>query len=160
MDVGGEYAHYAADITRTVPVSGEFSSRQRKIYELVLGAQQAVIGAVKPGMKLGGHGRASLHQLAMQYFEKHGRGVLDGAVANLFPHGIGHHVGLEVHDPAGPGVPLEPGMVITVEPGLYFSEEGLGVRIEDMVLVTPGGARVLSESLPRTVHEIERAMKK
>ena len=160
MDVGGEYAHYAADITRTVPVSGEFSSRQRKIYELVLGAQQAVIGAVKPGMKLGGHGRASLHQLAMQYFEKHGRGVLDGAVANLFPHGIGHHVGLEVHDPAGPGVPLEPGMVITVEPGLYFSEEGLGVRIEDMVLVTPGGARVLSESLPRTVHEIERAMRK
>ena len=160
MDVGGEYAHYAADITRTVPVSGKFRSRQRKIYALVLGAQQAAIAAVKPGMTLSGHGHKSLHQIATQYFKQHGRELLGDSVGNLFPHGIGHYVGLEVHDPGDPGAPLAPGMVITIEPGLYFPEEGLGVRIEDMVLVTSGGAQVLSESLPRTVPEIEHAMQK
>ena len=160
MDVGGEYAHYAADITRTVPVNGKFRSRQHKIYELVLGAQQAAIAAVKPGMTLSGHGHKSLHQIATQHFKQHGRELLGDPVGKLFPHGIGHYVGLDVHDPGDPGAPLAPGMVITIEPGLYFPEEGLGVRIEDMVLVTSDGAQVLSELLPRTILEIEHAMQR
>ena len=159
IDVGGEYGHYAADITRTLPVSGKFSARQREVYELVLGARRAVIGAVKPGMALAGHGSDSLLQIAIRHFEEHGGEILGGSVAERFPHGIGHHLGLEVHDPGDPAAPLEPGMVITIEPGLYFPEENLGVRIEDVVLVTGDGSRVLSESLPRTIPAIEDALR-
>lgn len=152
FDVAAEYGGYAADITRTVPVSGRFSERQRQVYDWVLGAQQAVIAAVKPGMKLRGKGRDSLHRRAVRYFEKQQDGLSDA-----FPHGIGHHVGLDVHD-ADTGDELRPGMVVTVEPGLYFPEERLGVRIEDMVLVTEEGALVLSDHLPKGPGEIERLL--
>ena len=152
FDVGAEYAGYAADLTRTVPVSGRFSERQRQVYDWVLGAQQAVIAAVKPGMKLRGKGRDSLHRRAVRYFEKQQEGLSDA-----FPHGIGHHVGLDVHD-ADTGAALRPGMVITVEPGLYFPDERLGVRIEDMVLVTEDGARVLSDGLPKDPDVLEQLL--
>lgn len=151
-DVGGEYEHYAADLTRTVPVDGRFRPRQREIYEIVLDVQQAVIDAVRPGVRLDGPGD-SLTALARRRFRKAGKGLDD-----RFLHAVGHHVGLDVHDPSGGGAALEPGMVITVEPGLYLPEEGFGVRIEDVVAVTEDGARVLSGRLPKDPDEIERRL--
>jgi len=158
MDVGGEYAHYAADLTRTVPASGRFSERQRKVYEAVLAAQRALIGAVRPGMTLSGEGPASLRRLARKLLDEEGKKRLGRRLGRYMFHGVGHHVGLAVHDPGGPDEPLEAGMVVTVEPGAYLREEGLGVRIEDMVLVTEDGARALSAGLPKDVQAIERAM--
>jgi Xaa-Pro aminopeptidase len=150
LDVGGEYSFYAADLTRTLPVSGRFSERQRAVYDLVLKAQRAVIAAVKPGMTLSGNGPNSLTQIARDVFDAEKRGL-----SRRFTHSIGHHVGLAVHDAGDPFAPLQAGMVITVEPGLYLPDEGFGVRIEDMVLVTADGARVLSALLPGDAAEVE-----
>ncbi len=160
MDIGAECAGYAADLTRTVPVGGKFTKRQRELYQIVLGARKAVIAAVKPGMTLARTGPNSLHQIAVDYFNKHGKAGDGEGLGKYFTHGIGHHVGLEVHDAADPARPLEAGMVITVEPGLYIPEEGIGIRIEDMVLVTESGAEVLSAALPVEPGEIERALQK
>jgi Xaa-Pro aminopeptidase len=151
LDVGGEYSFYAADLTRTLPASGRFSERQREVYDLVLKAQRAVIDAVKPGMTLSGNGPNSLTQIARDVFDAAKRGL-----SRQFTHGVGHHIGLAVHDAGDPFEPLQAGMVITVEPGLYLPDEGFGVRIEDMVLVTEDGARVLSEMLPADAAEVER----
>lgn len=158
MDVGGEYGHYAADLTRTVPVGGRFTPRQREIYEIVLGAQRAALDAIKPGMTLGGHGDKSLGEIVRAYFDSHGKDRDGRPLGRYFIHGLGHHVGLEVHDPGDSSLPLEPGMVVTVEPGLYLPEEEIGVRIEDMVLITEDGAEVLSRGLPKDPDEIERLM--
>jgi Xaa-Pro aminopeptidase len=159
MDVGGEYGHYAADITRTVPVDGRFTPRQREIYEIVLGAQQAALDAVRPGMILsGGHGDSSLTEIVRAYFNSHGSDRDGQPLGRYFSHGLGHHVGLEVHDPGDTGEPLQPGMVVTIEPGLYLPQEGIGVRIEDMVLITEDGAEVLSRDLPKDPDTIERLM--
>lgn len=160
MDIGAECAGYAADLTRTVPVSGKFTRRQRELYEIVLGAQKAVIAAVKPGMTLARTGPNSLHQIAVEYFNRHGKASNGEGLGKYFTHGIGHHVGLEVHDASEAARPLEAGMVITVEPGLYIPEEGIGIRIEDMVLVTERGAEVISAALPREPGEIERVLQK
>lgn len=151
LDVGGEYSFYAADLTRTLPVSGNFSKRQREVYDVVLKAQRAVIAAVKPGMTLAGSGSNSLTQIARDVFEAEKRGL-----SRRFTHSIGHHIGLAVHDAGDPFEPLKPGMVITVEPGIYLPDEGFGVRIEDMVLVTADGGRVLSAKLPGDAAEVER----
>ena len=151
LDVGGEYSFYAADLTRTLPVSGRFSERQRQVYDMVLKAQRTVIAAVKPGMTLSGSGPNSLAQIARDVFEGEKRGL-----SRLFTHGVGHHIGLAVHDSGDMFEPLRAGMVITVEPGLYLPDEGFGVRIEDMVLVTEDGARVLSAMLPGDAAEVER----
>ncbi|HZS50812.1 MAG TPA: Xaa-Pro peptidase family protein [Bryobacterales bacterium] len=159
MDVGGEYSMYATDITRTIPVGGKFSPRQRELYDVVLGAQKAVLAAIKPGMTLGRSGGNSLHQIAFQYINTHGKDREGNPLGKYFIHGIGHHVGLEVHDPSTPGAELAPGMVITVEPGVYIPEEKIGIRIEDIVLVTDTGAKVLSAALPREAEEIERLMR-
>jgi len=159
MDVGCEYSLYASDITRTIPVSGKFSPRQRELYDIVLGAQKAAIEALRPGMTLARTGSNSLHQIALQYINAHGKDREGSALGKYFIHGLSHHVGLEVHDPSNPDTLLEPGMVITVEPGIYITEEQIGIRIEDVVLVTEKGAKLLSEALPREAEEIERAMK-
>lgn len=156
IDAGGEYAHYAADITRTVPVNGRFTGRQREIYNLVRDVQKKVIAQVKPGMTLYGGGPKDLTEIAKGYFDELGRDRIGQAMGANFIHGVGHHVGLEVHDPTALDRPLEAGMVITIEPGLYLPEENLGVRIEDMLLVTPGGSRVLSRVLPKDAGKIER----
>ena len=154
MDVGGEYAHYAADLTRTVPVDGVFTERQREIYDLVLAVQRKVIATVEPGETLRG-----LTQMAKRYFDEAGREAVGEEMGTRFLHGVGHSVGLGVHDPIDPSQPLKAGMVITVEPGLYLPEENLGVRIEDMVLVTENGARLLSKALPKEADEIEKLMR-
>ncbi len=146
MDMASEYAHYASDITRTLPVNGKFSPEQRKIYNLVLQAQQAALALVKPGV----------------YFEdldKAARKVIDDAgYGDYFLHGLGHFVGLDVHDAGAYHEPLKVGMVITLEPGIYIAQKNLGVRIEDQVVVTETGARVLSDGLPRSADEVERWM--
>ncbi len=158
LDVGGQYSGYASDITRTIPANGKFTARQREIYEIVLGAQNAAMAAVKPGMTMGGRDSTSLQKIAMDYIDSHGKDKEGRSLGRYYIHGLSHHVGLNVHDPSGPSRPLEPGMVITIEPGIYIPEENLGVRIEDDVLVTPTGYKQLTARLPRTVDEIEKIM--
>jgi Xaa-Pro aminopeptidase len=157
IDVGGEYGGYAADITRTLPANGKFTARQREIYDIVLGAQNAAIAAVKPGAKLYG-GADSLMGLSMAYVNTHGKDGAGQPLGKYYIHGVSHHLGLDVHDPGDRNRPLEPGMVVTVEPGIYIPEEKLGVRIEDDVLVTETGYKILSERAPRTADEVEAMM--
>jgi Xaa-Pro aminopeptidase len=162
MDVGGQYSGYASDITRTVPANGKFTARQREIYEVVLGAQNAALAALKPGMTLGVKDAAtSLQKIAMDYIDSHGKDLEGHSLGKYYIHGLSHHVGLNVHDPSGPNVgstPLQPGMVITIEPGIYIPEEKIGVRIEDDVLITPEGYKLLTARLPRSPDEIEKIM--
>lgn len=158
MDVGAECSGYASDITRTVPAGRKFSKRQRELYEIVLGAHQATIAAVKPGMTLAKTGPNSLYRIARDYIDSHGADGEGNSLGRYFTHGIGHHVGLEVHDANDPAEPLAAGMVITVEPGVYIPEEGIGIRIEDMVLVTENGAEVISAALPVESEEVEKAL--
>jgi Xaa-Pro aminopeptidase len=158
MDVGGQYSGYTADITRTVPANGHFTARQREIYEIVLGAQSAVLAAMKPGATLGRQGPNSLFKIAYDYINTHGTDREGRSLGRYFIHGLGHHIGLEVHDAGDPNRPLEPGMVVTDEPGIYIPEEKIGVRIEDDVLVTPTGYKLLTARLPRNVDEIEKIM--
>jgi Xaa-Pro aminopeptidase len=158
LDVGGQYSGYSSDITRTVPANGKFTPRQREIYEIVLGAQNAAMAAVKPGMTLGGQSATSLQKIATEYIDSHGKDKEGRSLGRYYIHGLSHHLGLDVHDPSGPARPLEPGMVITIEPGIYIPEENLGVRIEDDVLITPTGYKLLTARLPRSPDEIEKIM--
>ncbi len=158
MDVAGECSMYAADITRTIPINGKFSPRQREIYEIVLGAQRAAIAAVKPGMRLAKETENSLHKIAFDYINTHGKSLKGEPLGKYFTHGLGHHVGLDVHDPGLPSMPLEAGNVITIEPGIYIPEEGIGVRIEDMLLVTPTGSKLLTAGLPSDPEAIEQVL--
>jgi Xaa-Pro aminopeptidase len=157
IDVGGEYGGYAADITRTLPANGKFTPRQREIYDIVLGAQNAAIDAIKPGAQLYGD-KNSLQQVAADYINTHGRDKEGRTLGRYFIHGVSHHLGLDVHDPGDRTRPLEPGMVVTVEPGIYIPEENLGVRIEDDILVTKDGHQILTARLPRAADEIEKIM--
>ncbi len=163
LDVGGQYSGYASDITRTIPANGKFTARQREIYEIVLGAQNAALEALKPGMTLGGPASTSLQKIAKDYIDSHGKDLDGNSLGRYYIHGLSHHVGLDVHDSSGPiekyGTrPLEPGMVITIEPGIYIPAENLGVRIEDDVLITPTGYKLLTARLPRSPDEIEKIM--
>ncbi|MGA3188247.1 MAG: Xaa-Pro peptidase family protein [Bryobacteraceae bacterium] len=159
MDVGAECGDYATDVTRTVPVNGKFTARQREIYEIVLGAQKAALAAVKPGMRAG-RGEGTLQQIAFDYINTHGKDSHGAPLGKYFVHGLSHHVGLDVHDPSEPNVELKAGMVITIEPGIYIPEENIGVRIEDTILVTDNGCKILSGALPKEVEEIERLVGK
>ncbi|MGD0957095.1 MAG: Xaa-Pro peptidase family protein [Candidatus Acidiferrales bacterium] len=157
IDVGGEYGGYAADITRTLPANGKFTPRQREIYDIVLGAQNAAIAAVKPDAVLYGK-KDSLQQIVTDYIDSHGHDKEGRTLGRYYIHGVSHHLGLDVHDPGDRTRSLEPGMVVTVEPGIYIPEENLGVRIEDDVLVTKDGYQLLTARLPRTADEIEKIM--
>ncbi|MCS7316177.1 MAG: Xaa-Pro peptidase family protein [Bryobacterales bacterium] len=161
VDAGASCEGYAADLTRTVPVNGRFTPRQRELYEAVLGALKAVIASIRPGVLLGGRANnVGLQKIARDYLDAQGRDGQGRPLGAYFVHGIGHRVGLEVHDAHQEtmNLPLEPGDVVAIEPGLYLKEEGVGIRIEDMVLVTEQGAVVLSEALPREVADIEREL--
>jgi Xaa-Pro aminopeptidase len=158
LDVGAQFSGYSADITRTLPANGKFTPRQREIYEIVLGAQNAAIAAVKPGAQLCRKGENSLFKISYDYINSHGKDKQGKPLGQYFIHGLGHHIGLNVHDVGDPCRTLEPGMVVTIEPGIYIPDENLGVRIEDDVLVTETGVRVLSEKLPRNPDEIEKIM--
>ena len=180
MDVGAEYNYYSADVTRTVPVDGKFSPEQKAIYELVLAANEAAIDAVQPGVNWREPHNTALRVITEGLVEL---GLLEGEVDTLitqnkyrrfFMHGTSHWLGLDVHDVGGhhqvDGSPweLQPGMVLTIEPGIYIRDglEGvdpkwynIGVRIEDDVLVTKSGHRVLSGDIPKSVKVIERVMR-
>ena len=157
VDIGAEFREYAADITRTYPVGGKFSARQREIYGIVLAAQEAALKEVKPGVPIGK--TSPIHRASYEYIDRHGKDQKGNALGQYFIHGTSHHLGLDVHDAVSePNRVLEPGMVITVEPGVYIPDENLGVRIEDVVVVTETGYELLTRDLPRTPDEIERLM--
>jgi Xaa-Pro aminopeptidase len=158
LDVGAQYAGYSADITRTLPANGKFTPRQLEIYNIVLGAQNAAMAAIKPGMDLCQKGGKSLHKISYDYINSHGKDLHGNSLGQYYIHGLGHNIGLNVHDPGEYCKPLQPGMVVTMEPGIYIPEENLGVRIEDDVLITETGYKFLSERLPRDPAEIEKIM--
>ncbi|HEY0170484.1 MAG TPA: Xaa-Pro aminopeptidase [Pyrinomonadaceae bacterium] len=178
IDAGAEYEGFASDITRTFPVGGRFTEAQRDIYQLVLDCQEECVRAVKPGVTLEGMHRRSVEILTEGMVRL---GLLRGDVAKLieeeqykkfYMHRLGHYLGMDVHDAGayhrdGEPRPVEPGMVMTVEPGIYVAEDaedipdkyrGIGVRIEDDVLVTADGYRVLTDKAPKQVAEIEALM--
>jgi Xaa-Pro aminopeptidase len=162
MDVAGEYSMYATDITRTAPVNGKFTARQREVYNIVLGAQEAAMHAFQVGKsKLAtGTDPDSLYRVALDYINAHGKDLHGQPLGKYFIHGLGHHVGLNVHDASDGSSPLNKNMVFTLEPGIYIPEEKLGVRIEDMFYVDQEGKLVmLTHDLPRTAEEVEAAMK-
>ena len=145
IDSGADYRGYAADVTRTYPVGGKFTPRAKEIYSIVLKALEASIKVVKPGCTF-----AQIDAASRKIITAAGYG-------DNFIHGIGHHLGLEVHD-ATPAGPLKAGAVITIEPGIYIPEEGLGVRIEDDILVDRNGAVNLTKRIPKSISAIEKAM--
>lgn len=153
IDIGAEYGGYAADLTRTYPVNKKFSPRQKEIYQIVLEAQEFIESHARPGVFLRNNSQPdnSLHHLAVSFLEKRG-------YAKYFPHGIGHFLGLDVHDVGDYSIPLEVGDVITIEPGIYIPEESLGIRIEDDYVIVDDGCLCLSSELPRTIPEIEALM--
>jgi Xaa-Pro aminopeptidase len=160
IDAAGEYSMYASDITRTLPVSGTFTARQREIYDIVLGAQQAAAAAFRSGKS---HLRRdqpdSLHDVAYNYINTHGKDLHGEPLGKYFIHGLGHYVGLNVHDTGDYDVPLGPGTVFTLEPGIYIPEEELGVRIEDILYVDQDGKLInLTGNLPHTADDVEHAM--
>jgi Xaa-Pro aminopeptidase len=134
-------------------VNGKFSPREREIYQIVLDAQKAVIAAIKPGLPM-----SDMTKIARDYINSHGKDLHGNTLGKYLPHGVSHHVGLDVHDASVPQANLAEGMVVTVEPGIYIPEENIGVRIEDVILVTEKGAKVLSAALPREPDEVEKAM--
>jgi Xaa-Pro aminopeptidase len=177
IDAGAEYKSYAGDITRTFPVNGKFSEHQAILYQLVLDIQISAINQVKPGVVLTDINKKVVEQLVDGLINlgllKGEREALiaDESYKAFYMHGIGHYLGLDVHDVGDYGTVdsprlLEPGMAVTIEPGLYVSEDadvedcwkGIGVRIEDDLLVTQQGAEVLSADVPKTIDEIEALM--
>jgi len=160
MDAAGSYSGYASDLTRTVPVNGRFTPRQREIYEIVLGAQNAALAAAKPGAMIGSRGANGLNEIAYNYINTHGKDLHGQPLGKYWVDGLGHIVGIDAHDPASYPVVLKPGMVFTIEPGIYLPEENLGVRIgSDFVVNADGTLTDLDAGLPRTADEIEATMR-
>ncbi len=145
IDYAAAVGGYASDVTRTLPAAGKFTPEQRELYDLVLEANLAAIKAVRPGVTYTEVNKAARDVIAKAGYE------------DAFPHGVGHHLGIDVHDPAPDG-PLAAGMILTIEPGIYLPDRGIGIRIEDDVLVTKSGARVLTEAIPKTPESVEAAM--
>ncbi len=155
VDAGAEYSYYAADITRTYPVSGKFTPRQRELYNAVLDAMELAEREAKPGITL-----RQLHNKVVEFFRNHPLRAKDEngeerTLDTFFVHGLSHMVGMDVHDP-GQGAALQPGMVFTIEPGLYIPSEKIGIRIEDTYVMTEKGAVSLTPSLVRKASDIER----
>ncbi|MBP9765040.1 M24 family metallopeptidase [Candidatus Babeliales bacterium] len=151
IDAGAMYQHYCADITRVFPVSGTFSKRQKELYEIVLETQMHVVDHVQPGMWLSNPDKPdmSLQHIALNFLKQYG-------YDQYFIHGIGHHLGLDVHDVGSRSEPLAEGDVITIEPGIYIPQEGIGIRIEDNYWVIADSDPVcMSEDIPKTIDAIE-----
>jgi Xaa-Pro aminopeptidase len=145
VDSAARFGGYAADVTRTLPVSGKFTPEQREVYETVLRAELAAIAALRPGVT-----HTEVDAAARDVIERAGFG-------DAFIHNVGHQLGLDVHD-VTPDGPLVEGMVVTIEPGIYLPDRKLGVRIEDDVLITKEGPVVLSDRIPKTIKDVEAAM--
>ncbi len=166
MDFGAEYANYAADLTRTVPVSGKFNPRQKEIYNAVLRVQKAAVQMLEPGNSFESYNKEV--GLVMEK-ELIGLQVLDAEAVKhqnpddplykqYFMHGISHHMGLDVHDLGSKYRKFEQGMVLTCEPGIYIKAEGIGVRLENDILITKAGPVDLMGTIPIEADEIESMM--
>jgi Xaa-Pro aminopeptidase len=151
VDIGARYGYYCGDLTRTFPVSGRFTKRQRALYEAVLGAYDAAVAALRPGALIADVRKATFASLGASGLEGDG----GAGLGQFFIHGLGHFLGLETHDVGGEGPALAPGMVLTVEPGVYLPGEGVGIRVEDDWLITDAGAECLWPELPRDAAAIE-----
>lgn len=157
VDVGATVGGLNADISRVFPACGRFSERQKQIYRLVRACQETAFSSIQPGILI-----KEVNDACRETARKGlvALGILpeDGSAADYYWHGVSHHLGLDVHDLADREAPLEPGMVLTVEPGVYVPEWGVGIRIEDDVLVTAEGCVMLSPQIPREIDEIESLM--
>ncbi len=167
IDAAGEYSMYASDLTRTMPVDGHFTARQKEIYNIVLGAQQAARDAFVAGKSKMGSiehrgadaDKASLDKVAFDYINTHGKDLHGDPLGKYFLHTLGHSVGIDVHDPYDYDKPFVVGSVFTIEPGLYIPEEKIGVRIEDTFYVNTDGKLIdFAEKLAHTPEEVEAAM--
>jgi Xaa-Pro aminopeptidase len=164
VDAAGEFSMYASDITRAVPVNGHFTARQREIYDIVKGSQQAAMDAFVAGTSrindpMHRH-PDSLDTIAWNYMNAHGKDLHGEPLGKYFIHGIGHSVGIDVHDPWDYSKPIQAGMVFTIEPGIYIPEEKIGVRIEDVFYANPNGKlECLTCALPKDADEVEKIMK-
>ena len=159
FDLGAEYNLYKSDITRTIPANGKFTERQKLIYNTVLNGQKLVFQHIKPGITT-----RELNQILIDYYkvELKNIGLIENEedVKKYYFHGVSHHLGLDTHDVTNGITPLTPGCIITVEPGLYIAEEGIGIRIEDDALVTEDGCINLSKEIIKEVSDIENYMLK
>jgi Xaa-Pro aminopeptidase len=157
LDFGALDSNYSADISRTIPVNGQYTERQKVLYNIVLKAQLAVIEAIEPGVAY-----SRLNEICKEVLLEECKAIglikSDEELVNYYYHGVGHYLGLDTHDVGNRDQDLKPGMVVTVEPGLYIAEEGIGIRIEDDILVTLTGHENLSEHIPKTISEIEAIM--
>jgi Xaa-Pro aminopeptidase len=165
IDAAGEYQMYASDLTRTMPVNGHFTARQKEIYNIVLGAQQAARDAFVAGKSKMGNidhradPEMTLDKIAFEYINTHGKDLHGQPLGKYFLHGLGHSVGIDVHDPYDYDQPFGIGSVFTIEPGIYIPEEKIGVRIEDTFYVDEQGKLIdFAEKLPHTPEEVEAAM--
>ena len=161
IDLGATYGYYNADISRTFPANGKFSERQKQLYNIVLEGQRKVIEAIKPGLPF-----KRLNEILIEHYEEELKkiGLIKdrSEISKYYYHGVSHYLGLDTHDVSrdlGTDNGLKQGMVITVEPGLYIAEEGIGIRIEDDILVTETGYENLSKDIIKTVEEIEEFFK-
>ncbi len=158
-DLGVRYKEYNSDITRTFPVNGKFTDRQKEIYKVVLDANKEVIKNSKPGSTL-----EDLNEIAKEVLYKGCKnlGLLEKKeeLSKYYYHSVSHFLGLDVHDVGGKKINLEKGMLITVEPGLYIEEEGIGIRIEDNILITKDKPQNLSKEIIKEIEDIEKLMKK
>lgn len=154
FDLGASVNMYCSDITRTYPISGKFTERQKEIYNIVLKGQEIILNSAKPGLTT-----RDLNNILVEYYAKELKriGLIkeDNEVSKYYYHGVSHHMGLDCHDLCDYG-PLKPGCVISNEPGLYIEEENIGIRIEDDILITEDGAINLSADIIRTVEDIEK----
>lgn len=159
LDLGAQYKYYNADISRTFPVNGKFTERQKEIYNIVLKANEEVMKAVKPGITT-----ADLQKIAKAVLAEGCKAIglikEDSEIDKYYFHGVAHPLGLDTHDVGPRGMVLKPGMIITDEPGLYIEEEAIGIRIEDDILVTEDGYINLSEGIIKSVEDIEAYMNK
>lgn len=158
MDLGAQYKQYASDITRTYPINGKYSDRQKTLYNIVLKAHDDVMNMMKPGIPFSDLNKKCSEVLAEELIKI---GLIKEAseLGKYYYHGVSHFMGLDVHDIGFRDVDLEPGMIFTVEPGLYIAEEGIGIRIESDILITENGHDNLAKDIIRTVEDIENFMK-
>jgi len=158
FDLGAQVNEYSADISRTYPANGKFTPRQKEIYDIVLKANVECINILKPGVTLTELNKKATDVLSEELLSIGLIGEASG-LSKYYYHSIGHPLGLDTHDLGGREITFEEGMIVTVEPGLYIEEEAIGIRIEDDVLITKDGFKVLSEDIIKTSQDIEAFMK-
>lgn len=162
MDLGARCSYYCADVTRTIPVNGRFSEFQRAVYDIVLGCNKMVAAMARPGLTINDLQKAAVEYLSSECLAKGFIKTKDDII-NYYFHNISHFIGLDTHDPylnpldkAYKDVPLEPGMIISDEPGLYMADKGIGIRIEDDLLITEDGCDVLTKDIMKNPDEVMR----